>query len=97
MEKGESMLMKEWYQKNVRQSKMCTQCTQVVHFHEQTCPKCTCSIFFHLTRLISPEFIARIIAERDDLRTDPVPDVELESGKLGVQIFDMREREKKQL
>lgn len=54
------MNIREWYEKEIRMQKMCIECTNVVHIHEQECTACTCTIFFYLTRLITPAKLAEV-------------------------------------
>lgn len=54
------MNLREWYEKEIQVHKMCIECTNVVHIHEQECSACTCTVFFYLTRLITPAKLAEI-------------------------------------
>lgn len=79
------MKLQEWYDKEIRVKKMCVECEEVQHLREMQCMKCTCSVFFYLTRLLSPAFIDRIVKDKDGLRKDPLP----ESKKLGAALFEL--------
>lgn len=83
------MKLREWYDKEVRVKKMCVECEEVQHLREMSCVKCTCSVFFYLTRLLSPAFIERIAKDKEGLRKDPLP----ESDKLGAALFEMSKSE----
>ena len=79
------MKLQKWYDEEVRVKKMCVECEEILHFHTQECSKCLCTVFFYLTRLLSPAFISRIIKDKEGLRKDPLP----ESTKLGAAVFEL--------
>lgn len=79
------MKLQEWYDKEIREKKMCVACEEILHIHEEKCTICTRTTFFYLTRLLSPAFITRISKDKDGLRKDPLP----ESGKLGAAVFEL--------
>jgi len=61
------MKLREWHRQEVWSRKMCIDCTEITHFHAQTCPKCLCTGFYDLIRLIPTKKIDTI---------DPIEDTE---------------------
>jgi len=61
------MRLREWHEKEVRGKKMCVECMEVSSVKSETCPKCTCSVFYFLSRLIPIERIDRIVGNHSNI------------------------------
>jgi len=68
MEGKKIMKLREWHKKEIFSQKMCIDCTEIIHFHEQACPKCTCTGFYNLVRLIPQTRIDAIDPLEDDTK-----------------------------
>lgn len=55
------MKMKKWYETEVAGKKMCVECVEVATIQTKRCPKCLCSTFYLLARLIPVKQIDQII------------------------------------